>query len=37
MLSKTFNAIEGEIERFLLMLLRDSENALNNFSNAINS
>ena len=35
MLSRSANAIEGKFERFLLTLLMESENALNNFSNAV--
>ena len=36
MLSRPVNAVEGKFELFLLMLLMDSENAFNDFSNAVN-
>ena len=35
-LSRSVNAIEGKVERFLLTLLTDSENAFNDFSSAVN-
>ena len=35
-LSRSVNAIEGKFERFWLTLLMDSENAFNDFSNAVN-
>ena len=34
-LSRSVNAIEGKFEQFLLTLLTDSENAFNDFSNAV--
>ena len=35
-LSRSVNATEGKFEWFLLTLLTDSENAFNDFSNAVN-
>ena len=35
MLSRSVNAIERKFEQFLLTLLTDSENAFNDFSNAV--